>query len=643
MRRFLSALFTLALAACTSATAQPREGSQGIAIVGADVLPMTRTERLRDQTVLVSGDRITRVGPRARVAVPAGYRVIQARGKTLMPGLVDMHVHLSPEPGKPGDATQRALAVMLAHGVTTTRTMAGGPSHPQVREAIERGEIVGPRLYAAAPFIHQGNTKTAEAARAAVASAKTAGYDLIKSHALDDVAVWQAVQDEARRQGLPTAGHVTNPVGLDRAMAAGQQVEHLDGVIAELLPKAPAPDLAFGQLPPPPVLEAAGRASDAQLAALARRIAAARSYHVPTLSLFESIADVRTASAALRARPEMRFVPAAALEQWARQREPLVANFPAEAGDRLTALRRRIVGALHKAGVPLMAGSDTAQAFHVWGPALHREIEALAAAGMTPMEALRSATVVPRDYFRSLPNGGSALGWKADFGTVEEGARADLILLGADPSRDLAALASLDMVIAAGKVHERAALDGMLERAAADAKAAVPPPAPVAAAGGGAGAAAASGSGPANIYVMRHLDKGEGQDPPLSEAGTRNAQRLAAWFTADPPAAIYVSATRRAQETAAPLAARVRVTAKTYNPSDTPALIERVRAERGNVLIVGHSNTVPDIIERLGGARPEPIGEERYGDIWHMGPDRRAQRKSLGGGMNSAEARSASR
>src|SRR5689334_12343294 len=100
------------------AQAQPAGAPQTVAIVGATVLPMEGPDRLTDQTVVIRGDRIEQVGPRGRIKVPAGARRVDARGQVLMPGLVDMHIHLAPTPGNPGDAAQRALAVMLAHGVT---------------------------------------------------------------------------------------------------------------------------------------------------------------------------------------------------------------------------------------------------------------------------------------------------------------------------------------------------------------------------------------------------------------------------------------------------------------------------------------------------------------------------------------------
>lgn len=135
------------------------------------------------------------------------------------------------------------------------------------------------------------------------------------------------------------------------------------------------------------------------------------------------------------------------------------------------------------------------------------------------------------------------------------------------------------------------------------------------------------------FYVVRHLNTPEGvTDPDLTEEGQRNAQLLADFFTTEPPATIFVSTTKRAQQTAAPLAAKLGITPILYDPADTDALITEVLKEPPPVLIVGHSNTVPDIVEKLGGQRPGPLVHEDFGDVWKIsGPGRTTERRKLGG------------
>ena len=123
---------------------------------------------------------------------------------------------------------------------------------------------------------------------------------------------------------------------------------------------------------------------------------------------------------------------------------------------------------------------------------------------------------------------------------------------------------------------------------------------------------------PPNFYIMRHLQKAEGSDPPLTALGRSNAALLRHLVGDDPPRAIYVSTTRRARETAAQLAESLHLTPQEYDPRDTPGLLARLRAERGTVLVVGHSNSVPDIVEGVGGRRPDPIGDETYGWIYYI-------------------------
>ena len=127
-----------------------------------------------------------------------------------------------------------------------------------------------------------------------------------------------------------------------------------------------------------------------------------------------------------------------------------------------------------------------------------------------------------------------------------------------------------------------------------------------------------------NIYVMRHLHTPAGvTNPDLTNEGQRFAVLASEWFQRDPPNVIYVSSTKRAQQTAEPLAQRLRLTPKTYDPADTPALVASIMQESGTVLVVGHSNTVPEIIAGLGGKRPRALTHEDFGDIWHIaGPER---------------------
>ena len=463
-----SLILALAVAA-QPAIAQEAPPREKIAIVGADVLPMTATERLADQTVLVDGERIAAVGPRASTSVPAGYRTIDARGKVLMPGLVDMHIHMSPAPGEGWDSTQRTLAISLANGVTTARVMSGAPSHPAVRASVEAGTIAGPRLYIAAPSIADPNTPSADAARAKVKEAKAAGFDLIKAHGIDQVPTWEAMSAEAASAGIPVAGHVTNAVGLERALGAKQQIEHLDSIPAAIMPADASRE--FGQLLVKPQLDVLAKVPDERFAEVAAQIRAKGGHVVPTLAAFERITELERPFDSMLAGPDDDYVAAWVIDDWRARRNGLAEmGFTLEDAKGMTAVRRKITKALHDAGVPLMAGSDTPHPFQIWGFGLRREIEALRAAGLPNMAALRSATVVPRDYLRSLPGQGSALGWKAQFGTVEPGARADLLLLSADPSRDLSALEGIDAVIAGGRLYDSARLAAMLRDAAAAGK-----------------------------------------------------------------------------------------------------------------------------------------------------------------------------
>ncbi len=192
---------------------------------------------------------------------------------------------------------------------------------------------------------------------------------------------------------------------------------------------------------------------------------AAGVWATPTLALFEMIADVKTPTAELVARPENKYILPKALTQWGMQRDHNRAEGPfAERGlgDWFTATRARMVKEMKEQGVPMMAGSDSPQFFLVTGFALHDELGALVRAGLTPLEALHAATAAPAEYLRGLPGQGSGVGVAPDFGRVEVGLRGDLVLLGDDPTRDVSATRKIEGVVVRGKWLDRAALDGLL-------------------------------------------------------------------------------------------------------------------------------------------------------------------------------------
>ncbi|HEV2570073.1 histidine phosphatase family protein [Sphingomonas sp.] len=131
-----------------------------------------------------------------------------------------------------------------------------------------------------------------------------------------------------------------------------------------------------------------------------------------------------------------------------------------------------------------------------------------------------------------------------------------------------------------------------------------------------AGVFLASVAHAAPVYVMRHLERDAGKDPSLNAIGTKHSEELATWFRRDRPKAIFVTQFRRAQETVAPLAKRLRITPIRYDPGKPEAMLSQVKASKGPVLIVGHSNTVPKIVEELGGPAGPDLADTDYGRIW---------------------------
>jgi imidazolonepropionase-like amidohydrolase len=417
-------LAVAAAAASGNPTGQAPPATSGMvtAFVGVNVVPMDRERILERQTVIVRGERIETIGSADDTAVPDGARRIEAQGKYLMPGLAEMHAHIPTAQQLGAQWQEQVLFLYVANGVTTIRGMLGQPEHLKLREQAKAGTILGPRIYTAGPAVSGKTAPSPEEARRLVRDQKQAGYDFMKLATGISREAFDALVDEAKKVDIEYAGHVSLDVGLHRALEARQiTIDHLDGYIEALVPEGapvkPADSWFFG-------VNLVEHADEKLIPELAAKTKAQGVWNVPTQSLFVDWLGP-TDPETLRQRPDIRYIPPQVLAGWMKGLENQRTNphYTLARAERLLELRRAILSELHRAGAGLLLGSDAPQVFNVPGFSVHQELETLIAAGLTPYEALATGTRNVAQFF----------GAEQEYGTVEEGRGADLILLDANP------------------------------------------------------------------------------------------------------------------------------------------------------------------------------------------------------------------
>jgi imidazolonepropionase-like amidohydrolase len=398
-----------------------------LAITGATLIDGTGAAPVADSVVVIEGDRIIAAGPRAAVKIPKGAQVVDGRGKTLLPGLWDMHAHYEQVEWGP---------IYLAAGVTTVRDVGNEFDFIKaVRDAINAGRGLGPRMLLAG--IVDGDSRSAlgiirannaEEARAVVTRYKNAGFNQIKIYSSVKLDVLKAICEEAHKQGLTVTGHIPQGLNAIQGIEAGMdQINH----IQYLPPVLKAKD----QKPGTPINFDSPEAQQA--------IQFFKAHHTvidPTMALMELIlhtSDVPVAS----------FEPG--ITKVARELAGPLNNTgqPPAAAEQAKATYEMwiaTISALHRAGIPMVAGTDQA----VPGHSLHREIELYVKAGFTPMEAIQAATLVPA----------RVMGVDNEVGTVAVGKRADLILVEGNPLESISNIRNVRWVVAAGRLFNPADL-----------------------------------------------------------------------------------------------------------------------------------------------------------------------------------------
>jgi imidazolonepropionase-like amidohydrolase len=479
IRRFLAPLLWIGAAGALTGTArQPGVGqSRGAhepgvsAVTGVNVIPMSRDTVLRNMTVVIRDGRIALVGPAATTRVPEGARRIDGTGRFLIPGLADMHTHLhSDDPAIPDSIAPAELGVMVANGVTAIRLMIGTPHHLTLRNDVTAGKMLGPQLWVASPQVtgrvdaNSYLTRTPEEGRDAVRRAAEGGFDFVKLTLELPRAVYDAIVEEARRRNIGVVGHVDVQVGVARALETGQQLEHLDAYLEAALADSAPMRLALtqGLVFQPANWASMDHIDDRKVDRIAGVTARAGAWIVPTLFVFNTAFAVGEPDSLIRSRPDWGLMPPAMRAGYLRAKERYWAPETAQQRTpprraRYVATRNRLVRAIHDSGGRILAGSDSPEWFHEYGFALHRELQAFVAAGLTPYAALATATRNAAEY----------LGQSRQWGTIEAGKRADLVLLSANPLISIRNTERIEWVAVGGRWMSRAQLDGLIDAAAA--------------------------------------------------------------------------------------------------------------------------------------------------------------------------------
>jgi hypothetical protein len=420
-----------------------------------------------DQTVILSGDRISAVQDSKSVKPPPGAEIVDGTGKYLIPGLWDMHVH-----GTRFDAT---FPLYLANGVTGVREMFGPPDVNKFRSDLAARKIDAPHLYLGSPIIDGKpvfwpraiGVSTPEEARSVVADQKQKGAEFIKVYNELSRDSYFAIIDESKHLNIPVVGHVPDAVSDWEASSAKQKsIEHLDGI--PLACSSREEELRRKMLASKSererhslILEATRSYSEEKCRRLFAEFKKNGTWQVPTLTVLRSLGwlndpKFRNDSRAryfsgwvadrLAAKDDFRF------KDWTD------ADFTLER-ERFV-YYQRVVAEMFAAHVPMLAGTDSINPYCFPGFSLHDELALLVESGLTPLAALQTATRNPAQFMDAT----------AKYGSVAPGKIADLVLLDADPLKDIHNTTKISGVFLAGKEFDRAALDQLLRNAEVAAK-----------------------------------------------------------------------------------------------------------------------------------------------------------------------------
>ncbi len=414
-----------------------------IAFVNVNVVPMDVERVIANQTVVVRHGRIDAIGAAKRIRIPKNAVRIDGRGRYLMPGLADMHVHLE------YFDRDAQLLLFLAGGVTTVRNMDGRPNILVWRKRIADGDLLGPTIFTAGAIL-EGNppfrndnriVETPAQAIAAVAEQKKEGYDFIKIYHTLNRETYEAIVAAAKKNNLAVAGHVPRSIGLRGTFAAGQKsIEHLEGYADEI----EADDSPLRNQRSWLKRFFSFKVDDDKIRGVVEATRRANVWNVPTLIEKQNSALTAEKIQVLLKRPEMRYLPPETAGLWSQSNARITRRMSPEDFASLVegeTVRKHLIKALYNGGARLLIGTDTPNPFVVPGFSVREELQNFVEAGFTPYQAIKAATKDAAEF----------LGMSNEFGTVTTGKRADLILVEGNPFENIANLTRQTGVMTRGR------------------------------------------------------------------------------------------------------------------------------------------------------------------------------------------------
>jgi cytosine/adenosine deaminase-related metal-dependent hydrolase len=405
--------------------------SATLAIVGGTLIDGTGAGPISDAAVVIQKGRIVAAGPRNKVRIPRHAQIVEGSGKTILPGLWDMHAHFEQVEWGP---------IYLAAGVTTVRDCGNEFEFiTAVRDAVAQGRGLGPRLLLAGVVDGSGpmalgveRVDTPEQARQWVDRYHTAGFQQMKVYSSVKLEELRAVAEEAHGLGMTVTGHVPEGLTAFQTVEAGQdQINHIQYIMDIMHDPFPKEMSRTDRMKAVAELDLDSDSARKALTFL-------KEHHTvvdPTMALFE-LFTATTAKPPASFEPGVNKIAPELVEQLTDVEPP---NERSALVERVFQKELATVGALHRAGIPVVAGTDQS----IPGHSLHREIELYVQAGFSPMEAIQAATIVPA----------RAMGLDKETGTIEKGKRGDLILIDGDPLADIHNTRNVEYVITNGVMY----------------------------------------------------------------------------------------------------------------------------------------------------------------------------------------------